>query len=132
MTDQVSKILSKYVNLKNALSVALTITLTAFINSLGQNEDEIGKYMIVLTFLFILWVCVFIVEKGGISFVSWIAQFFEKKQDNAQEVRLARLQFSTSLHPPTVTTENTQHPVINGTVKVTELESQPGYQTVIR
>lgn len=113
-----SKILAKYINLRNALSVAMTVIVTIMVNEIQSPQYNYIKYIIVLTFLFILWVISYSLEKGGSGFATWLANWMSKKIDYKQEMEVKKLSLAETLelknHPIKIETHAIQEPIENG------------------
>jgi len=99
MVNQIEIALARYINLKNAVSIALTILITILMSNIEQKSlEEIAKYTGLIVILFIMWIVVYSIEKGGVDFVQWLASFFEKRQSNNVEIETARIAFAKAIN----------------------------------
>lgn len=75
--------LARYINFKNALSIAMTICLSILMSNIeAKSIEDIMKYMIIIIILFVIWICVYSIEKGGSSFITWLGNFLTTRQEN--------------------------------------------------
>jgi hypothetical protein len=123
--------IAKYVNFRNALSVALTILITLLVDKVSKGDDgSILKYSLFIILLFVMWCISYIVEKGGVDFFQWLAQFFETKQSNNKEMEMARIAFSNALKPTveTAVCDTYQKPIITDEIKAIPPPKSDPYQ----
>lgn len=97
--ESFNKSLARYVNLRTALSIAITIVLTIIINNINGNFTYVRNCIFLTISLFIMWIVATITEKGGSGFATWLSKFFNTKQANSKEIELARANFIATVVP---------------------------------